>query len=243
MAKMDRTLGVLSGGLLASAAVWAWRDYHAWLALGEGGQPATIRGWLHVTRLRPKMRDQFDLTDLRAAQHRQGDINTLGGLPRRAAPRPAVDKYPVPHRQMTQRADHPHREALQAVFDKAVADNSDKVHYKLSYFEKHIQAITIRDLKHVDPVGGSSMGEIAHIHASDGAMHMVLSPTDAITAIGAGWAQLHGLSGLDHGLPLSYVMVYAPRTEEEVEVVARLLNAAIAYMCVTGGAANGEAKT
>lgn len=48
MAGMSRTFAVLSGGLLASAAAWAWRDYHAWLALGEGGLPANPRGWLHT---------------------------------------------------------------------------------------------------------------------------------------------------------------------------------------------------
>lgn len=235
---MSRTFGVLSGGLLASAAAWAWRDYHAWLALGKGGLPANPRVWLRTTRLRLKMRDPLDLTEVRAAQGRNGDIDTLAGLPRRAAPRPAVGKHPVPHRQMTQRPDHPHREALQAVFDRAAEANAGKVHYKLSHFEKHVQAITVRDPNHVDPVGGSSRGEIAHIHDADGSMHMILSPTDTVTAIEAGWAQFHGLSGRDLGLPLTYVMVYGLRTEEGVAVVARLLDAAIAYMCVT----RGEAK-
>ena len=236
MAKMGRTLAVISGGLLVSAAVWAWRDYHAWLALGEGGLPANFRGWLHTTRLRLKMRDPFDLAEVRAAQGRNGDIDTLSGLPRRAGSRPVVDEYPVPHRQMTERPDKSHRRALQATFDRAVAANADDVHYRLSHFEKHIQAVTLRDPNRVDPVGGSSRGEIAHIHDADGSMHMILSPTDTVTAIEAGWAQFHGLAGLDHGLPLTYVMVYGPRTEEGIAVVARLLEASIAYMSATGEA-------
>ena len=232
MTRTKRALAVVSTGLVQGAAMWAWHDYHAWLSLGEGGQPSNLKGWLNITRLRFKMRDQLDVADARAMQGRNGDIATLHDLPWRAGPRAEVDKYPVPHRQMTQRADEPHREALQRVFDTSVTDNNDRVHYVLSHFEKHIKAITIRDPNHIDPVGGSSHGEIAHIHDADGSMHMILSPSDTIVAIQTGWAQFHGLSGRDHGLPLTYVMVYGPRTDEEVEVVRQLLRASVAFMCV-----------
>ena len=236
MRSAGRTLATVSGVLLASGALWAYRDYRVWLRLGEGGVRAGPAGWLRVTWLRRLMRDPLDLADVRAMQGRNGDIATLQGLPRRTPPRPAVNPQPVPHRQTSQHADDPHRRALRDVFDKAVADHAGTVHYALSHFEKHVNAVTCRDPDQVDPVGGASRGEIAHIHDSDGSMHMILSPSDAIAAIEAGWAQFHGLSGRGFGLPTTYVMVYGPRTEGEVAVVARLLASALAYMCVAGRA-------
>ena len=236
MARTGRILAAaLPGGALAAGGVWAWRDYHAWLALGQGGQPSDLQGWRHVTRLRFKMRDQLDLTDVRAMQNRNGDISTLKDLPLRKGPRPLVAKWAVPQRQTTQNPDDEQRKALQAVFDKAVADNP-LVDWLPSHFEKHILAVTISTPNHLDPVGGSSLGEVAHIHDADGSLHMILSPTDATAAIQACWAQFHGLSGLDHGLPLTYVMVYGPRSDDEVEVIGRLLQSSLAFMLVTGQA-------
>ena len=60
---------------------------------------------------------------------------------------------------------------------------------------------------------------------------MTLSLADAKEVIEKGWAQRHGLSG--RLLPWGYVMVYAPRDEEEVEVLGRIFRAGIAF--VSGG--------
>lgn len=56
--------------------------------------------------------------------------------------------------------------------------------------------------------------------------------------IEANWGERHPLDGSkfierfikDASLPNQYVLVYAPRSEEELEVVMRIVRASIAYM-------------
>ena len=227
-----KNIALGTGGLAALAAGWVYRDYHSWLDLGEGGFPPTLGGWWQTTKLRFKMRDPFDVTEARAMQGKDGDIATLS-LPPRASARPYVDPHPVPHRQMTERPNEAFRKALQDVFDEAVVRNSPQVQWSVSHFEKQIPAITCTTPTFRDPVGGSSRGEIAHIHIVDGSTHMVLSPSDTVVAIEAGWAQFHGLAGLDHGLPKTYVMVYGAQSDEEVKVLGRMLQSSIDYMTQT----------
>ena len=221
---------IAAGILLAASACWVYRDYRSWLKLGSGGLPSNFKGWLQTTRWRLQQRSSFDLRDLRSAQRTGGEVTCLANLPHRSTPRPKVDPHPVPHRQLTQQAAPHVIEALQAVFDRAIAENEGKVTYALSHFERHNQAITCCLANHTDPVQGSSHGEIAHVHAHDGSMHMILSPADAIAAVEAGWAERHGLSGKVLGLPATYMLVYAPQNLDDVAIAARLLAAAISYM-------------
>ena len=65
-------------------------------------------------------------------------------------------------------------------------------------------------------------------------MHMILSPSDAIAAISMGWGQRHGLAGIAFGLPMTYVMVYAPRDQRDLHSIANLLGAAITYATQSG---------
>ena len=145
----------------------------------------------------------------------------------RTGPRPTVSPYPIPHRQLNQLAEPVVRARLSELFAKAVSRHEQDVHFALSHFEKRHMAITLKSA--ASKVGERSHGEIAHIHPSDHSMHMVLSRTDAIAAIEAGWAQRHGLAGIAVGLPLTYVMVYSPRGEQDLQIVGELLEAAIAY--------------
>ncbi len=233
MPKLSRKTAVLAGAAVASvislAGWWVRRDYHAWRSLGAGGLPGNFGGWLKTTRMRLQQCSPLDVTTLRRLQHGSGDAALLGALPQRQTPRPRVGPHPVPHRQLTQRAEPQWAAALQEAFDRAVEENGERVHYALSHFERHTRAVTRREQERPDPLGGASQGEIGHIHALDGSMHMILSPTDAIAAIEAGWAELHGLAG-KIGLPATYVMVYAPQNHEDVAMAARLLGAAIEYM-------------
>ncbi|KAI2604562.1 uncharacterized protein GGS25DRAFT_508832 [Hypoxylon fragiforme] len=67
---------------------------------------------------------------------------------------------------------------------------------------------------------GTGGGEFAHVHG-EGSAHVTLSPGDAATAIRAGWAERHQMSGVGGPklamVPWGYVMVYAPREGEEGE--------------------------
>jgi hypothetical protein len=87
------------------------------------------------------------------------------------------------------------------------------------------------------PVPGGFMieSEFAHLHpADDGSLHMAL-PVDIVDrVIENGWAEHHPLAG-KHGLPTNIVMVYGPRDEAELEVVAALVAASHAGACRDAG--------
>ena len=179
---------------------------------------------------RLRKRDPFDLEVLHARQGSPDDVATLAVLPRRAGLRPRVAPHPVPHRQLTGHASEAMRASLLATFDARVAQDPGRLRYALSHFEKTTRAVTLQASlrRHTD--AQATCGEIAHIHPSDGSMHMVLSASDAAAVVERGWGERHGLAGVALGLPLTYTLIYAPRSEAEVRTHARLLDAAITYM-------------
>lgn len=71
--------------------------------------------------------------------------------------------------------------------------------------------------------------EFAHIHP-DGSLHATLPPERAREAIAAGWAEPHPIAEY-LGVP-GLVMLYTPRTMEELNVVVALI--VDAYNFVTG---------
>lgn len=80
-------------------------------------------------------------------------------------------------------------------------------------------------------IASKTAGEICHIHDSDGSMHVTLSNADGREVLMKGWGERHRLSGMY--LHLGYTMIYAPRSEEEVQIMGKLFKAGIAFM--TGG--------
>ena len=75
--------------------------------------------------------------------------------------------------------------------------------------------------------------EVYHYHHSDGSAHATLAPNDARMVLDRGWGERHVLSGqlptakLRGRIPLTYVMIYAPRSEEEVELHRSVAIAAV----------------
>jgi hypothetical protein len=71
--------------------------------------------------------------------------------------------------------------------------------------------------------------EFAHLHPSpDHSLHAMLPLETAREAIDAGWAEPHpvALQGL---IPRTAVMLYAPRDEEELDVIESLVRASHAF--------------
>jgi hypothetical protein len=71
--------------------------------------------------------------------------------------------------------------------------------------------------------------EFAHLHpAPDHSLHAMLPPDKVPQAVAAGWAEPHpvALRGL---IPLTAVMLYAPRDEAELDVIERLVHASHAF--------------
>jgi hypothetical protein len=74
--------------------------------------------------------------------------------------------------------------------------------------------------------------EIAHVHtgvgSGDYSMHMCLAPTDCKEVITKKWGERMTLAGTL--VPQEYLLIYTPRTKEEVAVVKGIVNAAIVFM-------------
>ena len=71
--------------------------------------------------------------------------------------------------------------------------------------------------------------EFAHLHpAPDHSLHAMLPPATASDAVAAGWAEPHpvALRGL---IPPTAVMLYAPRDDDEVDVIEGLVRASYAF--------------
>ncbi|MGV8874138.1 MAG: hypothetical protein ACOH2Q_16510 [Rhodococcus sp. (in: high G+C Gram-positive bacteria)] len=197
-------------------------DYAAWMELGPGGLPANIGGWLITTALRPLAR-RDPLTVIGAANpglHWQ--------LEHRAGPRPTIASYPIPHRQLTDRAHSTLIERLTAAVT-AEARPDRPFHLERSRFERRGDALYVTDISTAAPWIARTKGEILHVHETEGSMHAVLQPDDAQTVISAGWGELHPLAGRPVlGLPETYVFLYAPRDSDDADGIEEIIHRAVA---------------
>ena len=71
--------------------------------------------------------------------------------------------------------------------------------------------------------------EFAHIHPlPDGSLHAALPPETAEEAVHRGWAEQHPVARLGY-IPENVVMIYAPRDEEELEIILGLVKESRRY--------------
>lgn len=223
-----QTLWAVLGAATGAAAMWAVNDYKQWKSLGRGGVPDNVWGWLIVRRLGLQALETRGSAQYDDRIGTPGDVCRLGDLPVREGTRPRMGKHVVPHRQLDQGTDPTTRKLLDKIFDDFVDANGRYVRYAKSYYEKRNDAVTLTRTDAAHPVARTSHGEVAHVHPGDGSMHMIFSPSDAKQVIDKGWGERHPLSGSPHhDIPDTYLMVYVPRTPQEVMVVAQLLRAAV----------------
>jgi 2,4-didehydro-3-deoxy-L-rhamnonate hydrolase len=206
-----------------------YKDYNDWVGLGVGGIPHTLEGYKRVTMLGKQMKDPFDVSRISNEIGKQGDIKALFDLPKREGVKPTIAPFAVPHRQMNQHNDTTTRNKQKQIFDTQVADANYNLVYKMSYLERNSPGIFLKDSaagnQTVIPV---SHAEIGHIHFFDGSMHIILSPSDTKQVIEKGWGELHGLAG-QGGAAKTYMMVYSPRNDMELEITKKILEAAVKY--------------
>ncbi|KAK3696554.1 hypothetical protein LTR37_017896 [Vermiconidia calcicola] len=199
--------------------------YLAYLALGPGGTPPTVPGFMKVSVLGLfAIQNPYDSSRLnRAGGH-------LKHLPQRRGRRPQV-KGIAPHRQVTQQAEKHIFEKLSSNIIRMASDNPEELQVGTSCIEQHgIGLFTTMP-------GGVSRHrcrtEICHAHPSDGSMHMTLHPADAKVVLEAGWGEKHPLSRggyFERFVPEGFVMVYSPRDEADVEITIRIIEAAAWYV-------------
>jgi len=98
----------------------------------------------------------------------------------------------------------------------------------ISSFEKHCAGLFSKT-----QVNRTSNGEVVHAHPSDCSMHITLHPADAKVVIEAGWGERHPLARggwFTRFVPKGFVMVYAPRTIEEVPLIMTIIKAGLGWV-------------
>ncbi|KAK4547303.1 hypothetical protein LTR36_000958 [Oleoguttula mirabilis] len=198
-----------------------YREYLAFVSLGPGGTPPTIAGFLRVKVLGCfALQNPYQPAPI--PPRFKDSPGYLVNLPIRQAPRPETRGI-APHRQITQKPSKAVYEKLAQEIQNMGASN-DNLLIGTSCFEKHGTG-----LFSVSPAKRTCQGEICHAHPSDGSMHMTLHPADAKTVLEAGWAERHPIARggwFERFVPGGFLMVYAPRNDEEIETVMRIVKAA-----------------
>lgn len=141
-------------------------------------------------------------------------------LPARAGPKPATSQG-MPHQQLDQqpRDDGPREALARRVFAlPGVAEERSGVSVPGA------RALVLEETAAGGSADAFMVGrEFAHLHpAPDQSLHMVLPRDLAFAAMRAGWAEPHPLAARMQGRSVA-MLVFAPRTDDEVDVVAGLV--------------------
>ncbi|KAF4996802.1 hypothetical protein FGRMN_4278 [Fusarium graminum] len=212
----------------------AARDYRGYLDLGPGGLPHNVVGWFGQMLLKPLRKEPFHTSCYNEKAFEEagpnGNIAFLSEklVPLREAPRPVIGNWTAPSRQLTDLAEESMVERYQEFLRSLASETPSKFKIATSNAERRGPALFVASKDDVHPVAKRTKGEIAHMHGSDGSMHVNLAPKDAKLVLERGWGQRHPLSGTI--LYLGNVMVYAPRNEEELEVVESITRAGARFM-------------
>jgi hypothetical protein len=147
-------------------------------------------------------------------------------LPTRTGPRPAT--YPgMPHTQLDQQ---PSDELLRDALAARVFGLPGVVEEPSGISVPGARALVLDQGLAGGPRDAFLVGrEFAHLHpGEDHSLHMALPEALAQAACDAGWAEPHPLAASGRA-PKTLVMVFAPRDDEELDVVAQLVEASYRY--------------
>ncbi|KAH8808305.1 hypothetical protein F5884DRAFT_676405 [Xylogone sp. PMI_703] len=211
---------------LASICWIIYNDYDNFLLLGPGGTPSTFLGYLKIVCLRMfALKNPYEpLTCSSDIYPRIGYFqNSAYSLPQRRGPRPQIAGI-APQRQINQRGCPVVYKALLASIQSTADQNPKNLCTGISCFEKKGLSLFTRN-----PVNATCNGEIVHVHHSDRSMHMNMHPDDAKLVIERGWGERHPLARggfFKQYVPREFMMIYAPRNREEMEVICRVIEAA-----------------
>ncbi|KAE9369170.1 hypothetical protein N431DRAFT_379960 [Stipitochalara longipes BDJ] len=238
--KRNLTSTVLMTALSFPLIYLTWSDYQKWLQLGPGGLPYNIFGYLISTILRPLKASRFDTSFVsndrilkKIGPMREKAFLKDEDVPERKGQRPEVGKWILPQRQLDQKAGgQKSKERFENLIRSLSDEKPDKLSVTTSVLERTGPALALNSSVQKHPGAYGTRNEIAHLHESEGSLHVCLSPPDAKLVIERGWGERFGLSG--SVLPVTYTMVYAPRQgeaeEKEVDIVERIIRAGVKFM-------------
>ncbi|EME87615.1 uncharacterized protein MYCFIDRAFT_75464, partial [Pseudocercospora fijiensis CIRAD86] len=193
-------------------------------ALGPGGTPSTVPGYIRVKCLGLfALRNPYEPAPIPEGMQCKRGYLCSGALPLRPHPRPETRGI-APHRQVTQRADQDMFIALSEAIEDFGRKGGDHLTVGTSCFEKHGTG-----LFSTAPSKKTCRGEICHVHSSDGSLHLTLHPLDAREVLESGWGERHPISRggiFERFVPKGFTMVYAPQNDSEVAVVLEIVKAA-----------------
>jgi len=196
------------------------RDYQSFLSLGPGGTPSTPAGYLRI-----KFLGLFALSDpykpIPVPTHFKQQVGYLSKIRARQGERPLVRGI-APHRQANQHAPAEIFTQLRLAIGALANAHPDTLIHGTSCLEKHGPGLFVAKAQHWTP---HCNGEVCHAHPSDGSLHLTLHPADAAIVLKAKWGEKHPLS--KRFVPAGFIMVYAPKTEVEVEIVMEIIRAAV----------------
>jgi hypothetical protein len=201
-------------------------DFRLFLSLGPGGTPSTICGYIKITVLR-----LFALSDPYSPPTilNKTTPSSILYLPQRSGPRPTIAGI-APQRQLDQFGCPLAHMRLRHALANIAHSNPYFLRIDVSCFER--KGLALFAIHHSNL---TCNGEICHVHHTDGSLHLSLHPLDTKVVLDRGWGQRHPLAKggwLTRYVPREFVMIYAPRSQEELEIVGHIIEAAL--WCVSG---------
>ncbi|PCD38544.1 hypothetical protein AU210_007016 [Fusarium oxysporum f. sp. radicis-cucumerinum] len=226
---------------LVAFAAWCFKDYRDYLALGPGGPPYNVKGWAWITfGIRPFALSKSGATYV-ADYPTEGSHPEIQSLPRRQGERALLGGI-APHRQLSQHAPTRMRTYIENLFTNAARQHPTILETKKSLYERHHDALFVSHMllesqpECLPNTAIIARGELGHVHP-DLSVHLYLSPADARVIIEKGWAERHRLSVPEtswvknkYAIASTYLMIYGPRDEAEMEVLRVILESSIGFM-------------
>lgn len=233
-------------GISIPALSYAVSSYRGYLAVGRGGMPYNVFGWALQGLLQVlaawDTRDPSPLAkpkNRRSTEPHGSKTFFASPLPERAGDRPTVPGYVAPQRQTTQKPSDVEVMAkrMRAYLDGLLIKNTGILVMKPSRLEgvgtPAVFLDTSSGATELPTFIRGLKGELAHVHP-ECSSHITLSMADAEEAVRKGWAERHRLSGVGP-MPWSYMLVYAPRDDEEFEVWKGIMQAGLKFVSMGAG--------
>ncbi|KAF2791787.1 hypothetical protein K505DRAFT_339273, partial [Melanomma pulvis-pyrius CBS 109.77] len=215
-------------------------DYKRFLSLGPGGTPSTPLGYLKIKLLSLiSLRDPLRPAPIPPHFRPQQGYLSATALASRTGTRPVVQGI-APQRQRTQKSPADVYARLVGELRLLAAEPRNCLVERTSCFEKHSSGLFAST-----PITRTCGGEICHAHPSDGSMHMSLHPADAKIVLERGWGERHPLAKggwFRRFVPREFVLIYAPRCEDEVEVAVGIVKAAVWWVSGVDVGGEGEGR-
>lgn len=218
---------------------WLLKDFYAWKSFGTGGTPPTWTGYWRMTKIRISRMLLFGTDDLRDASGLSGEGPRYldpSSLSIRQGSTPRIVSRTMPQRQVPYKPKEVQPGVsgrLESLITTIAAKYPDRLELRPSkteggtalaiYAKRNLP--TIKDIAKTDQILGT---EIAHVHPAEGSLHVWLTEADAKTVVEKKWGIRFPLGFVDKG----FIMIYSPRTIEEVEVAETIVKAGVAN--VTG---------